>query len=661
MKRWPWLLATVSIAVAATTAIIGDTSWVVAPWILPTVACLMVGAVLASRVPGNPIGRLFLVFGVGGLVALSLGAAIPLGPVASAPWIETVSYVLSTTTIIVFPLIVIRFPTGKLASRRWRPLEIVVVSAGVIGGLAALLNNGWGGDPVQSTYPGPLRDRLGDVGDALSAIFFLLLLGSLAAAVVSVGFRYRRADPEERVQIRWLWFAAGLLASAGLVVGGATEQAWEIWVMAVAFATVPAAIGVAVTKYHLYDLDLVISRTVLVGILGVFVSSVYALVVVGIGSLIGRSDDLLLSIGSTALVALLFEPVRVRAQRWANRIVLGSRATPYEVLADLAGRLSRAESHEGILERMAERLAEGTGADRASVWVHDADEMHAVATYPGGSLARFSPDDVPGWVVPIENDAEFLGALSVETRRDEPLTPTERLLAEDLAHAAAAVLGRVRLDAALAERAKELAESRRRLIGAEEEERRRIERTMDEGVQQQVLGLKLRLGLAAQQAASVEATKTAGMLSGLTDEAQAAIEQIRSLARGIFPPLLQSEGLRAAVAAVVDNAPIETRSHIADVARLTPEVEAAVYFSVSEAITNAAKHAEGPLDVTLSRNGESVHFRVADQGPGFDPSTVERGSGLMNLMDRIEGVGGTMRISSAPGESTVVEGTIPLA
>jgi signal transduction histidine kinase len=649
-------VAVVLVLVAA--AVGGEWGALATPWLIPTLAVGVAGAVLRTRVPGNPIGRLLMVFGVGALLSF---VGLVVAPEGGTQWLQAISRAVNTMAVVTMPLVLIRFPDGALPSRRWRWAEMLVFAAAALGGTAALINNGWGGDATQALVHGPLRAAYGPLGDILSRIFFVLLLVTLVLSLGAASARFMRSESEERLQIRWLLFAAALVVAASLSVGvNIAQGTWEEWLMSVAFAAVPGAIGVAVLRYRLYDIDLVISRTLMIGMLGGFITAVYALVVVGIGSLLGGAGDLALSIGSTALVAVLFEPVRSRAQRAANRVVFGNRATPYEVLADLTGRLSRAESHEGLLGRMAQRLADGTGADRAVVWSDDVGGFTPVAAYPEGAVTPVGTlAEVPGWAVPMVHDDITIGALSVEARRGGELTPTERHLVEDLAGSAGLVLRRVRLDAALAEHAGELAESRRRLLGAEDAERRSIERTLEGGVQQEVVAIKLRLGIAAQTARSEEATQAADLLGQMADDAHSAIDQIRTLARGIFPPLLESEGLRAAISTLAQQAPIATSVDVGDLGDVPRSVKAALYFALSEAMTNAVKHAVGPVGVSVSRSDDHVRFRVTDAGPGFDLATAARGSGLANLTDRVEALGGELVIDSSPGSPTVVSGWVP--
>ncbi len=393
-----------------------------------------------------------------------------------------------------------------------------------------------------------------------------------------------------------------------------------------------------------------------------FITLVYAGVVVGVGSLVGGSS-VGWSIGATALVAVVFEPVRDRVQRWVNRLVYGRRATPYEVLSDLTGQLAATEREEGLLDRMALRLAEGTGADRAVVWSANGSGFAPAASEPA-SNGEVEPveslDAIPGSVVSISHDGAVLGALSVESRRGDGLTPTELRLVEDLAGSAGLLMRRLRLDASLETKARELEESRRRLVDAQDVERRRLGRQLEEGAQAQVVALKDQLGLAEQQAHTEGAERAVGLIAQMALDTQDAIDQIQALANGIYPPLLEAEGLVAAVSALAEVAPVDVRME-SDLSESYPlQVEAAVYFCISEALTNAVKHGEAPMTIEVSDRSGELTFKVSDSGPGFDVNRVRRGSGLDNMADRLDALDGTAVVESAPGGTTTIAGRVPL-
>ena len=639
------------------------------PWSIAGVVIFVVGAILAWRVPTNPISWLLLVTGVGlAGPALLRAVALEVADPATAAWMDAVSYAFSTASVLLLPIVLLRFPDGRAPSQPWRYIEWLAGAAAFFGFLAALFNGGWGGDQTQALAPSPLFEQTTPVGDVFSAIFYPSFLLAFVGASISLIVRYRRSTGEARLQFKWLAYAAGFLL-AGLIAilidsgfaAVSTDKLWEATLMSLAFAAIPASIGVAVLKYRLYEVDVVISRTVVLAVLAVFITITYVLIVVGLGQLIGGdSNSLLLQIAATALVAVAFEPVRFMAQRWANRLVYGKRATPYEVLSDLTERLSGSEEGEGTLTRMATLLRDGTGADRATVWLGEPGEMTVAATSPSDVSVSEEPDMDGETGFSVIHDADVVGALEVVKPPGSLLSTTERSLVADLAGSAGAVLGYQRLNVSLAERARDLEESRARLVGVQDQERKRLERDLHEGAEQYIVALKVKVGVASQMAGKHDAPELAKLLGGLTLEAQAALDDVQSLAKGIYPPILESDGLGAAVSALASSAPVEVSVERDGVDRYPAEVEAAVYFDISEAVTNAVKHAEPPIHINLSdRNGLLV-FSVADGGPGFDIDESDMGSGLENMADRINAVGGTLTVHSATGESTRVSGEIPI-
>ena len=658
-------------AIALAFAFIVDPSngW---PWVVPIMTSLGVGAVLTYRLPGNRVGWLLLLFGVGGATTgLTRAIALTVEDLTVAGWIDTAGYVINTPAVVYsIGAILLRFPDGRLLSPRWRWVEYALVLAAAMGSAAALLNGGWGGDPQESIVPSPLREVVAPAGDILSAIFIFVTAAAWLSCAGSAIARFRSSTGEVRLQMKWLASAAGLVATVALLVlslrlvTGDTRTVatgWLAVLIALSFSALPVATAVAILKYRLYEIDVAISRTVVLAVLAGFITATYALVVVGLGALIGGdSDDLVLPIAATALVALAFEPVRLRAQHWANRLVYGNRATPYEVLSDLTGRLSAAEAGEGILDRMAEMLREGTGADRATIWLGKPGEMSPQATSPVDvSTGREPPlDDVTGF--PVHHDGEVVGALEVVKPRGTALSTSERSLVTDLAGSAGAVLGYQQLNDSLAQRAGELEASRQRLVEAQGLERRRLERELHEGAEQYIVALKVKLGVATQLARRQGASDLEGLLDGLTGEAQAALDDVRSLAKGIYPPVLESDGLGAAVSALATSTPVAVQVKRDGIGRYPLDVEAAVYFDISEAVTNAVKHAEAPIIIELAESTGELHFSVRDSGPGFELDTHEPGSGLENMADRMNAIGGRLRVVTSPGSYTEVSGSVPV-
>lgn len=654
------------VAAAATVGMVVVAPSTSLPWALCVAAAVVVGGLLTAKAPGNRVGWAVLVFGITTASgALLVGLSTQVSSTAAAGWLDAAGNAVTTAGVMALPWALIRFPDGTLLSTRWRVVEWLVIVAAGLGAAAALLNGGWGGDTAQAVVASPLRSPTEPVGDVLSAVFYPAMTAAMISAGLSLILRYRRSRGDARLQIKWLAYAGSFLILTFVVVistsgSVSVDAVWQQVLMSVAFATIPAAIGVAVLKYRLYDIDLVINRTVVLGVLAVFITGVYSAVVVGLGEVVGDgSSGLALPIAATAVIAVAFEPVRQLAQRWANRVVFGRRATPYEVLSTLTERLAVAESEEGVLGRMATLLHAGTGAERAAVWLGGEEALVLGASVPEAGVAPAMPiSAIDGEVFAVRHEGAVVGALQVVKPKGVPLTPTERHLVADLAGSAGLVLGHHRLNESLAIRARELQQSRIRLVEAQDTERRRLERDLHDGAQQQIVALKVQLGLAARLAADHDDLQR--LLDGLADEAQQALDEVRSLAKGIYPPLLASDGLRAAIASLASAAPVEVSVDGDGIGRYPADVEAAIYFNVSEAITNAVKHGRPPIRVSLSADGSALRYEVADAGPGFDPATVNGSSGFRNMVDRVDALGGSVRVDSMPGAATTVQGWVPL-
>jgi signal transduction histidine kinase len=442
----------------------------------------------------------------------------------------------------------------------------------------------------------------------------------------------------------------GFLLGSGLQGG---DDALGDLILILGLLSVPTAITLAVLRFRLYDIDTVISRTLVWVSLTVVMAVLYVAVVAATGIYVG-----------IALAAIAFQPVRRWLQRAAHRIVYGRRATPYEVLSELTRTLTSVESTKGVLDRTARRLGEATAAENATVWIVDGDRLHPVGTWPADAEhpRAVGWDRLPGEVTLIGPEGRPLGALTVEKRRGDPVTPTERRLIEDLAGSSASVLHNAALQEELRERAADLAASRRRLMEVQDSERHRMERELDEGAQQLVVSLKVKLNVAARLARADGAEGLADLLDGMDQEARDAITQIRSLARGLYPPLLEAEGLETAVRALVEMSPIPVQLAV-DLGedRLPLELEAAIFFCISEALTNATKYAgEGSVSVVVSRTETAVAFEIADDGPGFESAAAAGGSGLRNMADRLDAIGGALAVEASAGHGTTVRGRVPL-
>jgi signal transduction histidine kinase len=384
----------------------------------------------------------------------------------------------------------------------------------------------------------------------------------------------------------------------------------------------------------------------------------------------GGNPNLLLSILATAVVAVAFQPLRERLQKLANRLIYGKRATPYEVLSNFSERVAETYAGSEVLPRMARVLAEGTGAERAAVWLRTGTVLTPAAVHPqdANGLAAVPAGNgalplIPGadHAVAVRHQGELLGALSVTKRRGESLTPIEEKLLDDLANQAGLVLRNVGLTADLQRRLEELRASRQRLVAAQDEERRRIERNLHDGAQQHLVALKVKLGL-AEALLGKDPARAGTVLSGLKDDADSALDTLRDLARGIYPPLLADKGLTAALEAQARKATLPVAVDAGGVGRYPQDVEAAVYFCVLEALQNAQKYAGGgDVVIRLNQCDGELRFEVEDHGAGFDPATAAKGSGLQNMEDRLDALGGALDIESSPGAGVRLHGRIPVA
>ena len=632
-----------------------------------------VGALIASRQPRNAIAWIFLAMGVlGGAQELAQDYALyalvvhtpPLGGALVVAWVTAWIWVLPTAGI---SLVFLLFPNGRPLTPRWWGVVWFEAAGGLVALVALALTPGkLGVGSAVNPYGVGTRAALG----AISSVGLLLYIAGLVAAVVSLVIRLRRSSGEEREQIKWL-AAAGCVVGVGLAVVAIGQASGTISFVASlvaigGYAAIPVATGIAILKYRLYDIDVVINKTLVYGLLAAFATAVYVAVVVGIGTLVGRTggSNLGLSIAATAIVAVAFQPVRDRARHLANRVVYGDRATPYEVLSEFAEGLAGTYSIDDILPRMAELLADGVGARSVEVWLGVGSELRAAAMWPatngaappapkafdGEHLAGF--DEAAGRVIPVRDQGELLGAITLAVPPNEPLDPVRERLVQDVGAQAGLVLRNARL-------IEELRASRQRLVSAQDQERRRIERNIHDGAQQQLVALAVKLRL-AESMVQKDPERLPPMLAELQAQTGEALQNLRDLARGIYPPLLAAKGLVAALESQARRAAIPVSVEPDGVGRFSQDVEAAVYFCSLEALQNASKYADAAaVRIELRSSDGTLSFAVTDDGRGFDPATTPRGSGLTNMADRLAALGGSIELRSSPGVGTTVEGRLP--
>ena len=643
---------------------------------------------LIVRQAGNLIGWLML----------AEGAAIAIGSAGSAyaivglkahpgalPSPATVGALAESVFVIesnVLAAIFLLFPTGRLPSPRWRPAALVglvltglTLAAFVVSTRQVALPAPGG---ISLTYPNPLAlrsvepaARLGTL-NGLAVVFVLLL----APAVVSLVIRYRRGDQRLRQQMKWLalvvtgFLICQSVGTLAVAVGQQDKPLQGVPYTISAFLAllgIPAAMAIAILRYRLFDIDVIISRALLFTLLSAGVTAVYAAIVLGIGTFVGHRSSPLLTIAAAVVIALVFQPLRQRASRLANRLVYGERATPYQVLSDFAADMAGQLDLGVALDRMVSLLAGAAGASRVEAWIRVGTELRPGAVWPAGSVpstaVELNGTDLPvldpsARVLPVRHCDDLLGAISLTKPREEALTGAEDSLLQHLASQASLVMRNAQLTAELRATIDQLLASRRRLVEAQDAERRKIERNLHDGAQQQLIALAIQLGLLAESAGDPDLIRAA--IPELKAQLSTALDDLRALARGIYPPLLAEQGLAMALRAQAARSPVPVVLEADEVGRYPQDAESTVYFCTLEALQNVAKHARATAaTVRLSGTGELLEFSVTDDGAGFPAAATGHGSGLQGMSDRVAALGGTLAVRSQPGQGTTITGRLP--
>jgi signal transduction histidine kinase len=640
----------------------------------------VVGFVLATRRPANRLGWLFLVAGLTlGLsffstqyaqhALVAVPGSWPAGRAAAwlANWIWAIPFAMLAFAFLLFP-------TGRLRSPRWRVAAWSVAGAYTLATVALIVN-------ATRIWRHPFTSYTNSANPTYVKAAFVLMIAAMAVGVAAVVVRFARSSGEERLQLKW-FAAAALLVIVTIIPSFLTDKVIFGLLVNLALLCLWVAIGIAILKYRLDGIDIVISKAVLYGSLAVFITAVYAGLVAGVGTLAGGRDGPLVAALAAAVVAVAFQPARQRAGRLANRVVYGRRATPYQVLSDFAQRIGGTYASEDVLPQMAQIVAAGTGAERVVVWLRVDDELRPEAASEGSSSAtppvdappvdRLPADrpsidrpplgplpvngqampPVPGadLGVPVLHQGELLGAISIRMPKDEPLRPAGRQLVADVATQAGLVLS----NAGLIE---DLRASRQRLVTAQDEARRRLERNIHDGAQQDLVALAIKLKLAETTVSEEPARQ---MIDELRADAAGALENLRDLARGIYPPLLADLGLAAALNAQASRAPLPVAVEADGIGRYGQDTEAAVYFCCLEALQNIAKYARASsAHICLQAQNGTLRFTVSDNGAGYDARHTPLGSGQRNMADRLAALGGRLEVRSAPGQGTTITAQLP--
>jgi signal transduction histidine kinase len=613
------------------------------------------GALLVGKRPRNPIGwimsgaALLLAWAPTGDIYAAWVMATRGEPDALAvvgAWVQSWYWMLLLW--LVFAALPLVFPEGRLPSRRWR-IPAAVGATGAAGAVVSgMLTGTLSGQDVDYRIDNPIGiDGLpGIEQQALFPVFSALFVVGVVTAVAAVVVRFTGSRGAERQQMKWFLFAVAPLLQ--LPVSDLLPE----WVGGLGFfwllIALPVSIAIAVLRYRLDGIDVVISRTLVYGTLTLLVAAVYVLVVGYLGVALRREDDLLVSLVATGIVAVLFAPLRDRLQRAVNRLLYGRRTEPYAALAELGERLESTLAPHAVLPTIVTTVREALRLPYAAIRLDD-DTPSVAAGEP-------VPETV---TVPLLHHGAPVGSLILGLRSGETAFSTaDRRLLADLARQAGVAVSAVRLTA-------DLQRSRERLVSAREEERRRLRRDLHDGLGAQLAGLTVQTGvlrgLITSDPASAETL--AGELRG---ELKTAIADIRRLVHGLRPPALDELGLVGALQRLAETVGAEGGGRQiavdvpADLPALPAAAEVAAYRVVQEALTNVVRHADASTcTVRLATTRGLLTVEVTDDGRGLAADLVP-GVGLSSMRERAAEMGGSCLVEDAPEGGTRVLATLPL-
>jgi signal transduction histidine kinase len=638
---------------------------------------LALGLLLALRGPRDLVPRLLAFAFIGTAATFNRPSHVVFRLLPGAPLIGQAHLAFHIASGVAYLWAVVLFPDGKLPARSlavgWRPVRLITV-------LTVLL--------VWACYSTVSLDHT-----PLLVVLFGVLVPAAGIAAQSWRLHAGQLSPTARQQSRLLRVALGPALLTGILwlVGTALARSGDGGTATVTgpvgdvfpavFAVVPIILFVAILRYRLWDLDLVLSRTLLMAMLAGFVAAVYA-AVLATTSLLLRDREAWSVVAAMTAVGLAVEPVRRRSARLANRLVFGQRMTPREAMRVLADRLEHQGSGDELCE-LTDVVAAGTRCSAASVWLVVDDGLLLAAASPpmaAESVRRLQVAEATlsacaaalpeARCVPVTHEGRLLAVLALGIPAGIRLPLEEERLVHDLAGQAGMLVANARLTQDLSRqvelvttRAEELRRSREQVVAAQDAERQRLERDIHDGAQQELVALLVGIRTLQRAASSADQARPAGLARVRASLADAR-RTLRELCEGGAPPVLRDNGLAAALRTAVAAAgraglDVAVDCDVPD--RLPAEIEAAVYFCCLEALQNAAKHARArQATVQVSLDRDHVVLLVGDDGVGFEPSSVDSGGGLSHFADRVTVLGGTAEVESAQGEGTRIRCRIPL-
>jgi signal transduction histidine kinase len=641
-------------------AVVDDRNTAPLPLLLVILAaCLLfagVGALVAARRPRNPVGWCLAVLGLGLMAVFAVKAWADLTLVVEPGSLPdpTVAILLTnclTPLALLAPtVLLLHFPDGCLPSLRWRPVRWAAIAAAVAWSAGLALRPG---EIEPSDFPG-VRNPLGASGPAADVAEILVVAGAVVAtaalvlALASQIVRYRAAGLRERQQIKWIAYPVAV----NLVGSTAAEfvpDPWSTVLWGLGFAglvALPVAAAAAVLRHRLYDIDLIISRTLVYGALTGCVVTVYIAVVAWLGALLQVEDDLAISLVATGVVAVSFAPLRERVQRAVHRLVLGRRDDPYAVLTDLGRRLEAAVAPAAALTAVVEAVGPALALRYTALRVRSPGGEEAVAA-EWGVLAGEQLS------VPLVHQREPVGTLVLAPRA--AVREADGPLVDDLARQAAAAVHAARLTA-------ELQHARERLVAGREEERRRLRRDLHDGLGPQLAAQTLKVG-SARALYGVRPQEADALLVEIEADVARTLADLRRVIEDLRPPALDELGLAGALHEAAGryrlSGPI-VEVTASDLPPLPAAVEVAAFRIADEAVTNVVRHARArSCIVRVWRSDGGLVVEVTDDGVGISGESTG-GVGLASMRERAAELGGSCEVTPVDGGGTRVRAVLPV-
>ncbi len=613
-------------------------------------AMTCLGLLLTTRKPEHPISWGFAATGflwaVGAAAYAYAFAALVTHPQSlpagrAAAWVD--SWCWLPGLVLPMGLLLLVAPDGRLLSPRWRPAVAALIAGSVVGSV------GLSGSPTFDLGSGqPIDNPLAfdpTAWHVAATLGYALVGGAVVASLTSFVLRFRQSVGEERQQLRWIGGGLGLAVCLG-TVGAFT---WGVFPYAfvlhsIALLALPVGTAVAILKYRLYELDLVVNRAVVYGVMSVGVVAAYVIVVGLIGAQLSHGGSLVLSLALTGVVAVGFQPVRERVQRFVNELMYGERDDPYVALARLGRRLESSLGADAVLPTVVETIGQTLRLPYVALTLGGGDDVTA---------AYGSPDPVP-LRFPLVHRGLSVGELRLAPRPGERLREADRRLIADLAPQVAAAVHAVGL-------AHELQAARRRLVELREEERRRIRRDLHDGLGPALAGLTFTLDAVHNLAAS-DRERANALLASATEQTQTMIGDVRRLIYGLRPPALDELGLVESLRGIASRETSLPITVIVEAPEVLPPlpaaVEVAAYRIVQEALTNVARHARArSCTLRISVRPDAVFLDIGDDGQGIAQGPA--GVGLQTMQERAAELGGSCTITSHAGAGTTVTVRLP--